>query len=132
MISGGPLMSVEQVNGLDYEDFIRVFGNVIENYPLAATFLWYYRPYRDVNQMHDYISTLARRHLPIEDKKGILRLLPDLAGRLAEAGNLSAESTYEQRTAGLTLLTPNEKQRIRSLNKRYWDRFGFPFVVCAR
>ncbi|CAL4148255.1 unnamed protein product, partial [Meganyctiphanes norvegica] len=62
----------------------------------------------------------------------ILRLLPDLAGRLAEAGNLSAESTYEQRTAGLTLLTPNEKQRIRSLNKRYWDRFGFPFVVCAR
>ena len=65
-------------------------------------------------------------------KEGILRLHPDLAGRLAQVGQLTSESTQEQASAGLTTMTEDERQRMNNLNRRYKDKFGFPFVICAR
>ncbi|CAG2064500.1 unnamed protein product, partial [Timema podura] len=34
--------------------------------------------------------------------------------------------------AGLHKLTPEDKRDIDQLNKRYKEKFGFPFVICAR
>ncbi|CAL4128623.1 unnamed protein product [Meganyctiphanes norvegica] len=131
MASTKPLISMVQVNDLDYESFITVFGNVIEHCALAAAAVWRHRPYRDVNHLHDYITTFAKA-LPLEGQEGILRLHPDLAGHLADAGQLTSESTNEQRTAGLDSITADEKQKLKSLNDKYRDKFGFPFVICAR
>jgi len=58
-------------------------------------------------------------------KVGMLRCLPDLAGRLAAAGQMSDESKLEQKAAGLDNLTPSEKSQINSLNKRFLFLFGF-------
>ena len=65
-------------------------------------------------------------------KEGILRLHPDLAGRLAQAGTLTKESTAEQRSAGLDDMTEDERGRMSELNQKYKSKFGFPFVICAR
>lgn len=61
-----------------------------------------------------------------------MRLHPDLAGRLAQTGGLTTESTREQKSAGLDSLTDEERQRMTSLNQQYRQKFGFPFVICAR
>jgi 2-oxo-4-hydroxy-4-carboxy-5-ureidoimidazoline decarboxylase len=80
-----------------------------------------------------------------------LRLHPDLAGRLAQQGCLTSESTAEQQAAGLDTLTEEEKAILRDANAEYdtlkdnfsvyeWNilsfrykkKFGFPFVICAR
>ena len=61
-----------------------------------------------------------------------MRGFPDLAGRLASSGRLTPESTREHREAGLNLLTGAQLQRLRSHNAQYRQRFGFPFVICAR
>lgn len=61
-----------------------------------------------------------------------MRLHPDLAGRLAQAGKLTSESTREQANAGLGRMSGEEQQRMNRLNERYKDKFGFPFVICAR
>ncbi len=69
-----------------------------------------------------------------ERQLALIRAHPDLVGRAALAGTLSRESTAEQRAAGLDpdALTAEEIARFQEANQAYKDRFGFPFVICAR
>ena len=57
---------------------------------------------------------------------------PDLAGKLAAAGKLTAESTSEQAGAGLDLLTDQERETFQNLNTQYVARHGFPFIIAVR
>ena len=69
---------------------------------------------------------------PPADRLALIRAHPDLAGKAAIAGALTPESTREQAAAGLDQLTPAQYERITGLTAAYRERFGFPFVVCAR
>ncbi|XP_021947891.1 2-oxo-4-hydroxy-4-carboxy-5-ureidoimidazoline decarboxylase [Folsomia candida] len=124
-------LSINQVNEMEYEDFISTFGNVVEHCSLFAAAIWSQRPFHGVKQLHktfcDFIDTL-----PKLGKEGILRSHPDLAGRIAERGLLTTESTKEQLAAELNTLTPEEKANLTRLNEAYKTKFGFPFVICAR
>ena len=68
---------------------------------------------------------------PASDQLALIRAHPDLAGRAAVAGELSEASTAEQAGAGLDRLAPDEFARFTSLNRRYRERFGFPFVIAV-
>ncbi|WP_325233570.1 2-oxo-4-hydroxy-4-carboxy-5-ureidoimidazoline decarboxylase, partial [Sphingobium sp.] len=35
-------------------------------------------------------------------------------------------------SAGLQRLSPEEYERFHDLNRRYRERFGFPFIICVR
>jgi OHCU decarboxylase len=63
---------------------------------------------------------------------GVLKAHPDLAGRLAVAGELTDDSRKEQAGAGLDRLTPSEFARFTDLNTRYQARFGFPFIIAVK
>jgi OHCU decarboxylase len=69
---------------------------------------------------------------PTEARRELIRAHPDLAGKAAVTGTLTPESTREQAAAGLDRLTPEQHARIVELTAAYRERFGFPFVVCAR
>ena len=62
----------------------------------------------------------------------MLRAHPDLAGKLAAARRLTAESTAEQASAGLDALTDAERERFTALNAAYVEKFGFPFIIAVR
>ena len=62
----------------------------------------------------------------------MLRCIPELAGRLAQVGRLSKTSSLEQSQANLDQLCPQEKTILALLNRQYKEKFGFPFVICAR
>jgi OHCU decarboxylase len=62
----------------------------------------------------------------------LLRAHPDLAGRLAVAGGLTASSSAEQASAGLDRCTPAEFARFQALNAAYREKFGFPFIMAVR
>ena len=53
-------------------------------------------------------------------------------GRLADEGRLEKASADEQKAAGLTALTDDERNQFKQYNAQYAERFGFPFVICAR
>lgn len=72
----------------------------------------------------------SRRLCP--GKEGILRCHPDLAGRDLQSGTLTRESRDEQAGAGMDALSSAEASRMARLNEEYKERFGFPFVICAR
>ena len=60
------------------------------------------------------------------------RAHPDLVGKLAREGKLTRASTAEQKAAGLTSLSADEVKQFEAYNAQYREKFGFPFVICAR
>jgi OHCU decarboxylase len=72
------------------------------------------------------------RSASTDEQLGLIRAHPDLVGRLAREGRLTRESTGEQAAAGLDQLSTDEVAAFERYNAEYLERFGFPFVICAR
>src|SRR5205823_2777242 len=67
-----------------------------------------------------------------DEKMSLIGSHPDLVGKLAREGRLTRESTGEQAAAGLGALSADEIALFEKYNGEYRDRFGFPFIICAR
>jgi N-carbamoyl-L-amino-acid hydrolase len=72
------------------------------------------------------------RITPREQQLSLLRAHPELAGKAMVANTLTAESRHEQSTSGLTHCTPQEFERLQTLNEHYKQRFGWPFILAVR
>jgi len=68
----------------------------------------------------------------MEKQVRLIQAHPDLVGRAALAGALTAASNQEQASAGLNRLSKEEIAAFHYYNRAYSGKFGFPFVVCAR
>lgn len=124
-------MDFAALNSLSYEEFVNIFGNVVEKCPLITAAVWSKRPFANLSALeaaiHQFIDAL-----PQSGKEGILRCHPDLAGRDLQCGTLTPESREEQARAGLDALSPAEVSLLSQLNQDYKKRFEFPFVICAK
>ncbi|XP_070784463.1 2-oxo-4-hydroxy-4-carboxy-5-ureidoimidazoline decarboxylase [Enoplosus armatus] len=124
-------MDFAAVNALPYEDFVNIFGNVVEKCSIITAAVWSRRPFVSLTALEAAISEFIDA-LPESGKEGILRCHPDLAGRDLQSGTLTPESREEQAGAGMDALNSAEASRMARLNEEYKERFGFPFVICAR
>ncbi|KAJ9583941.1 hypothetical protein L9F63_021715 [Diploptera punctata] len=124
-------MKIEEVNSLINDECVDVFKNIVECFPQVAKAICTQRPFRSAEHMADVAGKYLDQ-LPTEGKEEVLKLHPDLAGRLADEGKLTSESTKEQKSAGLDKLSAQEKIKMNQLNTSYREKFGFPFVICAR
>lgn len=116
------------------EEFVARFGGVFEHSPFIAE-----RAY-DVGgagleltakAVHGALCAQFRVASEAE-RLGVLRAHPDLAGKLAIAGELTADSRNEQAGAGLDRLSPQEHARFTQLNSAYTEKFGFPFIIAVK
>lgn len=115
-------------------DFIEKFGGVFEHSPFIAE-----RAYDagfvivplTAKGLHDGM-VLEFRNASREERLGVLRAHPDLAGKLAIAGELTQDSAREQAGAGLDRLTEREHSRFTELNNAYAEKFGFPFIIAVK
>ena len=89
------------------------------------------RPFRSVLDLHDAMtsSVLAAG---LDEQLALIRAHPQLAGKAAIRGELTPDSTREQRGAGLDACSPEEFARLTKLNALYTERFGFPFVLAVK
>ena len=126
-----PRMAINQVNGLDRERFVARLGFLFEGSPWIAEQAWSARPFDSVTRLHHALCAVMYG-APVERQLALIRAHPDLVGRAALAGTLTPASTQEQASAGLDRLTPEEIASFTELNRSYRERFGFPFVICAR
>lgn len=120
-------LTIEEVNGLDREQFVRRFGVVYEHSPWVAAEAWRARPFGGLAELHAAMQR-AVRDAPDERRLALVRAHPDLAGKAA----MSDESTREQSSAGLDRLSAEEYERFTRTNAEYREKFGLPFVVCVR
>ena len=124
-------MSLAQLNSRSRDEFVRIVGPVFEHSPWIAEAAWLKRPFASMEELHRALcQTVANAG---EQKQlALIRAHPDLVGRVALAGTLTPESTREQASAGLGALTPEEIAAFQKSNAAYREKFGFPFVICAR
>jgi 2-oxo-4-hydroxy-4-carboxy-5-ureidoimidazoline decarboxylase len=123
--------SMAELNALSAADFVQVVGPVFEHSPWIASETAARRPFADSSQLQDALCD-AVRAASDGQKLALIQAHPDLVGRLALAGTLTAASAREQAAAGLNQLTPEEVALFRKQNRAYQQKFGFPFVICAR
>ena len=123
--------TLDAVNALAPSDFISVFGGIYEHSPWVAERSAGQRPFASVTAMAAAMAATMAAASP-DEQLALLRAHPDLAGRAALAGTLTAESTAEQARAGLDKLTPAEMARFTKANTAYTERFGFPFIIAVR
>ncbi len=115
-------------------DFVARFGGVFEHSPWIAERAWDLElgPAHDTPAgLHNALARMFRSATE-EERLGVLTAHPDLAGKLAAAKRLTAESTAEQASAGLDALTDAERARFTELNAAYVARHGFPFIIAVR
>ncbi|MEF2070547.1 allantoinase PuuE [Consotaella aegiceratis] len=121
-------------SAMDRETFVATFGGVFEHSPFVVERAFE----RGLHASHDNPAGLsgamnaAFRAASVEERLGVLKAHPDLAGRLALAGDLTEASKSEQASAGLDRLTPDELARFQALNARYVAAFGFPFIMAVK
>ncbi len=116
---------------MGHDDFVRVAGPLFEASPWIAASAAHDRPFESLKAMHHAFCEVVR-NAGVERQLALIRAHPDLAGRLALAGGLTSASSSEQSSAGLDRLTPEEIAQFQRMNSAYRQRFGFPFVICAR
>lgn len=124
-------LPLSAVNTLSPAEFVRHFGGVLEHSPRYAEQVAARRPFGSVEDLAAAFTTVVLADSP-EDQLALIRAHPDLAGKAALAGEVTAESASEQASAGLDRLTPEEYAEFHRLNAAYHARFDMPYIVCVR
>ncbi len=124
----------ERPSEMPRERFVERFGSVFEHSPWIAEAVFD----GGIGAAEDTAGGLHRAMCAVfrvagaERRLAVLKAHPDLAGKLAVARRLTAQSTAEQASAGLDALTDAERARFTELNEAYLAKFGFPFIIAVR
>jgi 2-oxo-4-hydroxy-4-carboxy-5-ureidoimidazoline decarboxylase len=111
--------------------FMAAVGGVVEHSPWVAERAFVYKPFSSVDALHAALMKCIR-DASSDEQIALFNVHPELAGREAVAGTMTADSTGEQGRLGLTALSAAEFAELNGLNKRYREKFGFPFIAALR
>ncbi|MGI9176566.1 MAG: 2-oxo-4-hydroxy-4-carboxy-5-ureidoimidazoline decarboxylase [Pirellulales bacterium] len=123
--------TLAELNACDVDRFMNVCGPLYEHSPWVAERALAARPFASLAAVHAALQQ-AVASATAEEQLALISAHPDLVGRAAREGRLTAASMGEQSAAGLHQLSPAEAAAFGRYNAAYRDRFGFPFVICAR
>lgn len=118
---------------LSRSQFLEIYGGIYEHSPWVAEAILA----EGLTAADNDTAVLAARMAAVVDASGherqleLLRLHPELVGKLKLGEELTASSKTEQASARLDECTPSEFERFQTLNDTYRTRFGFPFIIAV-
>lgn len=121
-------------SSLDRDQFVAAFADIYEHSPWVAEQAYD----RGADASLDDIEALHARmadillSAPRETQLALINAHPDLAGKAAIRGELTASSTSEQAGAGIHECTAEEFARFTELNDAYKAKFGFIFIMAVK
>ncbi|MGJ7580833.1 2-oxo-4-hydroxy-4-carboxy-5-ureidoimidazoline decarboxylase [Variovorax sp. RHLX14] len=124
-------ITLASLNACSRADFLVALGGVFEHAPWVAEAVVDRRPFASVDAMHRAMLGVIRS-LPEAERVDFLNVHPELAGAQARAGVMTADSTREQGALASSAMAAEEIAHWDRLNRDYRERFGFPFILCAR
>ncbi len=124
-------MNLATLNTLSPEAFTEALGAIFEHSPWVAFGVFPAMPFNSIVDLHAAMVEVVD-NAGLDKQLDLIRAHPDLAGKAALAGNLTAESTLEQQGAGLDRLTEQEFNKFHKLNDAYKAKFDFPFILAVR
>jgi OHCU decarboxylase len=117
---------------MNTHDFIACYGGIYEHSPWVAEQI---APLAagidDADQLAELMADCVDN--AAEDRQlALIRAHPDLAGNAHKAGELTADSTAEQASAGLHQCSKVQYEKFQALNDAYKEKFGFEIHKIAR
>ncbi len=129
-----PPLPLDRPSQMSRAEFVAAFGGIFEHSAWIAERafdLELGRAHDRAGGLHNALTRMFRSATQME-RLGVLNAHPDLAGKLAAAKRLTAESTAEQASAGLDALTDAERTKFTEMNTAYVEKHGFPFIIAVR
>jgi 2-oxo-4-hydroxy-4-carboxy-5-ureidoimidazoline decarboxylase len=123
--------TLNQLNTMAVDTFVTTLAGIFEHSPWVAQAAADQRPFASIDALHETMSA-AVEHADVARQLALINAHPELAGKAAVRGELTAESTREQSGAGLGQCTQEEFDRLLTLNSTYREKFGFPFILAVR
>ncbi|HEV8552899.1 MAG TPA: 2-oxo-4-hydroxy-4-carboxy-5-ureidoimidazoline decarboxylase [Casimicrobiaceae bacterium] len=124
-------MTLDELNARDRRGFVVALGGVFEDSPWVAEAAWPRHPFATLDALYRAMVD-AVRGASEDTQLALIRAHPELAGKAAVRGQLTADSKAEQSGAGLTQCSPQELARLQELNRAYNTKFGFPFIIAVK
>jgi len=124
-------LTLAELNTMPAADFTARLGAIFEHSPWVAERAVARRPFGTLEELHAAMADVVRSASEDEQLR-LIRAHPELAGKAAVRGELTDESTREQKGAGLDQCNVEEFERMQDLNRRYNEKFGFPFVIAVK
>ena len=124
-------MTLWELNRLSPAAFATALGHVFEHSPWVAERAGRKRPFASIGALHESMMATVWE-APAASQMALLRAHPELAGKAALRGELTANSTLEQSGAGLAECSAEELVRLTTLNAKYSAKFGFPFILAVK
>ena len=121
------MLKLAELNALDRQTYTQQLSGVFENSPWIAERTESKRPFRNRSDLFAALRDTVMKSRE-DEKLTLIRAHPDLVG----TASLTRESKNEQAAAGLGELSADESSRFRQYTREYREKFGFPFVICAR
>lgn len=124
-------MTLGALNDASHMSFVEILGGIFEYSPWVAEEAAKKRPFTSLDALHRAMVA-AVEEADEQKQLSLVRAHPDLAGKAALEGDLTADSKREQTGAGLDRLNEAEYKRFHELNTAYRERFGFPFIIAVK
>jgi N-carbamoyl-L-amino-acid hydrolase len=125
------MTTLSELNSCDAATFIERLRGIYEHSPWIPERAAAQRPFVNITALklalQDVVSVAS-----LDEQLDLIRAHPELAGKAAVAGQLTAESTSEQARSGLHLCSAEEFATLHRLNADYNDKFGFPFILAVK
>ena len=119
------------LDSLSDAEFVTTFSGIYEHSDWVPRQVLGQRPFASIEAIRRAMRQAVDEASEAE-KLTLLMAHPDLAGKLARAGDLTESSLREQVGLGLDRLSDAEFQIFSAMNDHYRKTFGFPFIICAR
>src|ERR1043166_4273854 len=111
-----PPLSLDHLNAASPADLAAALGEIFEHAPWVAEVAAARRPYATVAALHEAMMA-AVRAAPRDRQLAFLRGHPELASKVARAGDMTDASKAEQGSLGLDKLSEEEFARFTRLNE---------------
>jgi OHCU decarboxylase len=121
------MYSLQDINLMERVEFMEKVGWVFEHSPWIANKAWIYKPFENIEILHQIMVQVVM-DASKEDQLDLIRAHPDLGSRI----KMTESSVQEQKGAGLDQLTEDEFNNFASLNKKYLNKYNFPFILAVK
>ena len=125
------MTTLSSLNTCAHADFIETLSGIYEHSPWIPERACAQRPFATVTALKLALQTAVSK-AGVDEQLGLIRAHPELAGKAAIAGELTAESTSEQASSGLNRCSAEEFATLHTLNADYNAKFGFPFILAVK
>ena len=124
-------ITLAQLDAASPDEAAALLDGLYEHSPWIAQRALAKRPFASLAQLKRAMAEVLQQ-AGRDAQLTLIRAHPELAGKAMVSRSLTAESTHEQTTSGLTHCTAAEFERIQQLNADYNARFGWPFILAVR